>query len=375
MASNSTTGGALSAGAELGGTAELSLLNTTVAENPGAVESPAGPAIVSYGYDTGSTSTVRLQNSIVSGESNLCATFTNGGGSAAFVSLDNNIASDDNCNLTGALDLPNTDPRLAAPADNGGATMTMALLPNSPALDAGADAACPMTDQRGLSRIDRDGNGDGGNDGNWCDIGAYEAQARPNTPPVANAQTVAAQQGVPRGIVLSGADADGDALIYSILTGPEHGSLTGAAPNLTYTAQSTYVGPDSITFSVGDGTTFSAPAVVTINVSQTPPANTPPVADSQTVQVPAGGTVAITLTGSDADGDALTYGISVGPTRGTLSGAAPDLIYTPNLETLGGVDLFTFFVNDGQETAVGTITINIKQPGPGQNYIYLPLAR
>ena len=318
---------------------------------------------------------MRLQNSIVSGESNLCATFTNGGGSAAFVSLDNNIASDDTCNLTGALDLPNTDPRLAAPADNGGATMTMALLPNSPALDAGADAACPAADQRGSSRIDRDGNGDGGNDGNWCDIGAYEAQTRPNTPPMANAQTVAAQQGVPRGIVLSGDDADGDALIYSILAAPQHGSLTGDAPNLTYTAQATYVGPDSITFSVGAVSSFNKPTVVTINVTQTPPPNTPPVADDQTVQVAGGGTVAVTLTGRDADGDPLTYGISAPPTRGSLSGTAPDLIYTPNLETLGGTDVFTFFVNDGQETAVGTITINIRRPGSPQNNIFLPLAR
>lgn len=375
VSSNSTAGGALSVGALSGGTAQLSLLNTTVAENPGIVESPAGPAIVSFGYDVDSTATVRLQNSIVSGESNLCATFTNGGGSAAFVSLDNNIASDDTCNLTGALDLPNTDPRLAPATDNGGATTTMALLPNSPALDAGADAACPATDQRGLSRIDRDGNGDGGNDGNWCDIGAYEAQARPNTPPVANAQTVSAQQGVARNIVLTGSDADGDTLTYSIIVAPEHGTLTGDAPNLVYTANSTYVGPDAITFSAGDGATFSEPAVVTINVTQTPPPNTPPVANDQTVQVAAGGTVAITLRGSDADGDPLTYGISVPPTRGALSGTAPDLIYTPNLETLGGTDVFTFFVNDGQETAVGTITINIGQPGPPQNNIYLPLAR
>ena len=364
--SNSTVGGVLSTGATSGSTSALVLLNTTVAENPD------GPAVISYGYGAGSTATVHFQNSILSSGSNLCATFTNDGGNATIMSLDNNIASDDTCNLTGALDLPNTDPLLAPPADNGGVAMTMALRINSPALDAGADAACPATDQRGLSRIDRDGNGDSGNDGNWCDIGAYEAQTRPNTPPVANAQTVAAQQGVPRAIVLSGSDADGDGLIFSILIAPEHGSLTGDAPNLTYTAQSTYVGPDSITFSVGDGTTFSEPAVVTINVTQTTPANTPPVADDQTVQVSAGGTAAITLTGSDVDGDTLTYGISVPPTRGTLSGAAPDLIYTPNLETLAGVDSFTFFVNDGQETAAGTVSITIVPPGQQQQQVFVP---
>ncbi len=55
---------------------------------------------------------------------------------------------------------------LGALADNGGPTLTHALLPGSPALDAGNDAACSATDQRGVSRPQ----------GAHCDIGAYEAQ-------------------------------------------------------------------------------------------------------------------------------------------------------------------------------------------------------
>ncbi len=41
----------------------------------------------------------------------------------------------------------------------------MALLPGSPAIDAGNDANCPLTDQRGANRPI----------GAHCDIGAYEA--------------------------------------------------------------------------------------------------------------------------------------------------------------------------------------------------------
>jgi predicted outer membrane repeat protein len=52
------------------------------------------------------------------------------------------------------------DPLLGPLQDNGGPTPTMALLPGSPALGAGAD--CPETDQRGVAR-------EGG-----CDIGAYQ---------------------------------------------------------------------------------------------------------------------------------------------------------------------------------------------------------
>jgi len=56
------------------------------------------------------------------------------------------------------------DPMLGALADNSGKTHTHALLQGSNAIDNGDLAACPATDQRGVSRPQGDG----------CDIGAYE---------------------------------------------------------------------------------------------------------------------------------------------------------------------------------------------------------
>jgi CSLREA domain-containing protein len=58
----------------------------------------------------------------------------------------------------------NVDPKLASPANNGGLTQTMALLPGSPAINAGSDVNCPLTDQRGVGRLQ----------GPHCDMGAYE---------------------------------------------------------------------------------------------------------------------------------------------------------------------------------------------------------
>lgn len=58
------------------------------------------------------------------------------------------------------------DPKLLALAWNGGPTPTMALAPDSPAIDAGTLTGIPTVDQRGVSRPQ----------GHGADIGAYECQ-------------------------------------------------------------------------------------------------------------------------------------------------------------------------------------------------------
>src|SRR5207237_176378 len=68
--------------------------------------------------------------------------------------------------LVGTIANP-VNPGLAPLGDYGGSTQTQALLPGSPAIDAGVSVAGVTTDQRGVSRT---GIGD-----TTPDIGAYEA--------------------------------------------------------------------------------------------------------------------------------------------------------------------------------------------------------
>ena len=83
------------------------------------------------------------------------------------VSSGYNLDSDGSCNLTSNGDISNLNPLLAPLGNNGGDTMTHALWPHSPAIDAGgcySGSNSPDTDQRGIPRPH---NG-------YCDIGAYE---------------------------------------------------------------------------------------------------------------------------------------------------------------------------------------------------------
>ncbi len=82
-------------------------------------------------------------------------------------------------------------------------------------------------------------------------------------PPFAHAQSVALPQNTAQPVTLT---ASGTSLTYLLLSQPAHGTLTGNAPLLTYTSAVGYMGADSFTFLVNDGTTNSSPAMVSITV-------------------------------------------------------------------------------------------------------------
>ena len=133
----------------------LTLTNGTVSGNIAA----SGGGIFNSG-------TAQIKNTIL-------ASNVGGNCSGAMISRGHNLENGISCGFTAVGDLSNTEPRLASQAaDNGGPTFTQALLPGSPAIDAGDNQGCPATDQRSFPRV-VDGNGDGVA---ICDIGAFEAQ-------------------------------------------------------------------------------------------------------------------------------------------------------------------------------------------------------
>lgn len=134
----------------------------------------------------------------------------------------------------------------------------------------------------------------------------YHYELVTNHTPLTNSQVLSVQTGQTIPITLTASDSDGDILSYHyVVDSIDYGSLSGTAPNLTYTAAS--VGQDSLRFYVNDGAVDSLLGTVVINVVS---AHSPPVVNAIPAQQGAeAGMINFTVSGYDPDfGD--TYSIA-----------------------------------------------------------------
>lgn len=180
-----------------------------------------------------------------------------------------------------------------------------------------------------------------------------------NDAPVASDVSATVLEDGSTDVHLSASDVDGEPLTYEIVSPPTLGDLSGSGATRTYTPAPNANGIDTFTYRASDGTADSNLATATITIT---PVNDPPTAVDQVgpdaVHVPEDGTVAITLSGSDAaDGNAVSYGIVTAPSHGSLSGSLPNLVYTP-AANYHGPDSLVFRVTDPDGASdTGTVEI------------------
>ncbi|MGH9939844.1 MAG: Ig-like domain-containing protein, partial [Blastocatellia bacterium] len=88
--------------------------------------------------------------------------------------------------------------------------------------------------------------------------------------------------------------------------------------------------------------------------------NRAPTVNNKTVVMDEDTPGAIKLEGADLDANRLSFAVVTQPSKGRLSGSAPNLIYTPNLN-FAGSDRFTFKANDGdKDSNIATVTITVR---------------
>jgi hypothetical protein len=137
---------------------QLTVTNSTFTGNIAPGGTASGILVATFGAPADMT----LTNSVVEGVGGAFACAIEGGGAATITSGGSNVISDGSCNPNGTTDQSSTDALLGSLADNGGPTLTHALVAGSPAIDAANPASCPATDQRGVLRD------------STCDVGAFE---------------------------------------------------------------------------------------------------------------------------------------------------------------------------------------------------------
>ena len=189
-----------------------------------------------------------------------------------------------------------------------------------------------------------------------------------NDRPVSDSQSVVTSEDASIAITLTGSDVDDDSLLFTIVSGPTHGSLGGitltgtTTSDVTYTPEANYAGSDSFTFKAGDSTLDSISASVSITVVE---GLDPPIADSVIVSTDEDTSLTIGLAGSDADGDPLTFLLITGPEHGSLGAITSTgsttaaVLYTP-ADDFQGSDSFVYGANDGSlDSAGATVTITV----------------
>jgi len=182
-----------------------------------------------------------------------------------------------------------------------------------------------------------------------------------NLPPTADDIEVSVAAGGSVDVTLTGSDPDGDLLMFRVVEDPPIGFLSGDEPELDYQAPVGAGGVVTFRYIAEDGLLASDPATVTITIEEPP--NNPPTADDIDITVVAGNSIDIPLTGSDPDGDALTFSTTSQPSLGSLTGTEPDLTYTAPTNAGGETASFSYTAFDNTDTSdPATVTITIEEP-------------
>ena len=298
----------------------LNLVNCTITGNSSA----AGGALRTQTTAGALSSVTQLKNTLTAG--NTGSNFVSGGVTASLVSQGNNLDSDGTSGFTNGLNgdlagtVANKINALLSPRGNyGGPTQTHALLPGSPAINAGTATGAPATDQRGIARV---GN---------VDIGAFESRGFTLATSSGDSQTAAAGSAfaLPLSVSVSSANSErvnggqvtftppGAGASASIAANPAT-IASGAATTGIVTANSTLGGPYSVAASANGAApvdfllTNTCPAISVNNPTSN--TGTAGVAFSQTFTQSGGiGTVTFSTV------SALPMGVTLS-TAGILSG-------------------------------------------------------
>ena len=164
---------------------------------------------------------------------------------------------------------------------------------------------------------------------------------------------------------LSGSDPDKDTLTWTHAGMPKGATFTGGGAGMTFgwTPGHDQAGTHKVTFTVTDSGNPKLSASVTVTITVTDVNRAPVLSDPGNQKVKEAKQLSFTITGSDADGDKLTWNNSVPPAgaKVTANGNTWTFVWTPGYGTKGTYSM-TFSVTDSGSpnlTATRKVTIEV----------------
>lgn len=149
------------------------------------------------------------------------------------------------------------------------------------------------------------------------------------------------------GLLGNDSDAEAGSLTALLVSGVAHGTLNfNANGSFDYTPAANYLGTDSFTYKINDGSLDSNVVTVSINVRPVSGNRIPTVNAPSTLTTSTGIAIPFTVTMADPDLDPLTLTIST-PSNGTVTGSGTSYIYTPAPGFVGS-DSFMVTASDGR---------------------------
>ena len=143
-------------------------------------------------------------------------------------------------------------------------------------------------------------------------------------------------------INLVASDPDNLPLTFEVVNQPSNGTVLISDSELLYTPDVNFSGQAVISIKAFNGTKYSPPANVVIDV-----VSHNPIASALYVSVVKNGTISIDLSGTDPENDSLTYSVDTPSVNGTLfQNDTNTQTYVPNTDFVGE-DSFTFKAFDG----------------------------
>lgn len=276
---NATSGTARGGGLYLSSNGTLAVTNATISNNSATGGDTANEGGGVYREPT-ATGATNFKNAIIAGNAAAAGPDISG----TMVSLGFNLigksdsgagfTDGENNDLVGSIASPR-NALLAALGSYGGATPTHALLPGSPAINAGTSTGAPATDQRGISRPQQ----------SVVDIGAFESRGFTLAVNSGNNQSATINANFASALVVSVTSADGEPVNGGQVTFTVPGSgasctlannpatiAGGSASTGIVTANGTAGGPYTVSASAN-----GAPAAVNFSLTNSPPNVAPTV--------------------------------------------------------------------------------------------------